>query len=168
MSMSERVVLSPDHQRRLQVCGIQRSCRAAWVSELRASSGSAPISRTASLNPRSAPPRSAPTVRSLLVPKISITSRRTISQWLMLNEPIEARSWSRFSWPSCYSWCSAEHPGANTRARVPLPVLLLRQDPCDECLEIRVGRIGRRHGDRAPDAAASSLDLLLELRGRCA
>jgi hypothetical protein len=52
------------------------------------SSGFSPLSRIPSLNPRSAPPRSAPKLRSLLVPKISITIRSTISQWPMLNEPI--------------------------------------------------------------------------------
>src|SRR5262245_30731919 len=41
-----------------------------------------------SLKPRTAPPRSAPMLRSFLVPKISITITRTISQCQMLNEPI--------------------------------------------------------------------------------
>src|SRR3954463_10692627 len=41
-----------------------------------------------SLKPRTAPPRSVPMLRSFLVPKISITITRTISQCQMLSEPI--------------------------------------------------------------------------------
>ena len=40
------------------------------------------------LNPRTAPPKSAPMLRSFLVPNISITMSRTISQCQMLNEPM--------------------------------------------------------------------------------
>src|SRR6185369_14445293 len=56
--------------------------------------GAAPVSAAfspvcmPSLKPRTAPPRSAPMLRSFLVPKTSITITRTISQCQMLNEPI--------------------------------------------------------------------------------
>src|SRR5262249_10229261 len=46
------------------------------------------------------------------------------------------------------------------------PVLLLCQDPCDERLEIGVGHGVGGHRNRAPDAGAPTLDLLLEFRGR--
>src|SRR5438105_5601214 len=42
-----------------------------------------------SLKPRTAPPRSAPMLRSFFVPKISITITRTMSQCHMLREPID-------------------------------------------------------------------------------
>src|SRR5712671_5089211 len=47
-----------------------------------------PPSRMPSLKPRTAPPKSAPMSRSFLVPNISITITRTISQCQMLNEPM--------------------------------------------------------------------------------
>src|SRR4026209_936359 len=58
-----------------------------------------------SLKPRTAPPRSAPMLRSFFVPKISITITRTISQCQMLNEPI---------W--CLLFPSVEHRPQGLRA----------------------------------------------------
>jgi hypothetical protein len=46
----------------------------------------------------------------------------------------------------------------------PRPTLLFeRKNPFDERLEIGVGNVVGGHRDRAPDAAAATLDFLLEL-----
>src|SRR5436190_9979924 len=76
----------------------ERSVPTRWVGAA-GSAGVAVPSRTPSLKPLTAPPRSLPMFLSFFVPKIRTTITSTISQCQTLNEPmvvLRMRNWRRF------------------------------------------------------------------------
>src|SRR5690606_20852217 len=132
------------------------------------SPGFSPPSRMPSLKPRTAPPRSAPMLRSFLVPKISITMTRTISQCQMLNEPmvVSLRSVARYVAPAQHR---PERLGPAQHMHVDMIHLLVREpavvdDGAEPVVGARLARQPPGHRQHAPERRLVGGLRLVEIR----